>query len=370
MGTKSSLKAAIAIGIIILLGTLFLGSAQAEGQWGSVKVIRVLGGPSGSGSYTLYCNIANHFDKIDEIRGSCLAGSSKPNIKAINEGKAEFGYSFDVDCNDALNRKGYFKDYKKKVENVSFIANQFARGIAFFVRADSPIKSIDDLKSKHIALGPKGYGANSLALAVLDSYGITDKSIGKHGGRISKMTVGDSCAGLQDKTVDCQALTVSLTSRYPKHTALEELFGLRLLPIEGEHLEKIRKKYPQYPKVIFPGGIYKNAKEDYPTIGMTVNFLCASRLPDNLVYKTLEILYSRDCRKSLYDISKGFLPVILENGLLGSGGLPVHPGALKFYKDKGITRAPDVQITPKSAEEALNKYKGQWSEKGLEWVKI
>ena len=370
MNKRKYFKRSVFIGMVVTLSVLMAGSVYAEKNppWSGVKFLRALGGPSGSASYALYCTFAGHLNKIEGIRGSCLAGSSKPNVKAINEGKAELGYSFDVDCSDALIKKGFFKDYKKPVNNVSFVSNQFARAIGFFVRADSPIKTIEDLNSKHIAFGPKGYGANSLAYAVLDSYGITDKTIGKQGGRISKTTVSDSCSGLRDKTVDCQVLTISLTAMYKRHIPLDEMFGLRLLPIDAKHLDMTLKKYPQYPKVIIPGGLYKNQPGTYPTIGMTVNLICATKLPAELVYKICEVLYSKECRAGLYDTLKAATPVILENGLLGKGTLDIHPGALKFYKDHGITKPPEAQITPRSVKEALTKYGGQWSEDDIKWV--
>ena len=370
MKDKTWMKTAILVGVVIGLSMGFTqtGFAQ-EKDWGGVKFVRGLGGPSGSGSYGLYCKLASIWDKIEGIKGSCLAGSSKPNIKAINEGKAEAGYSVDVHCSDAMAGIGYFKGYDKKIQNVSFLTNQFPRGITFVVRADSPLKRIEELKSKHIAFGPKGYGANSLAYAVLDSYGINEESIAKTGGRISKMTVSSSCAGLRDKTVDVQCISVGPTGIYQPHIPLEEQFGLRFLPIGEKELQMTREKYPKFPKIIIPGGIYKNQPEPYVTIGMTINMICSSKLPDDLVYKLLEVFYSVDCRKEIYAINKGAIPFILKNGMLGNGSLPVHPGALKFFKDKGVITPPDAPIIPKSLDDALTKYGGKWSMKDIKMVK-
>jgi len=370
MKEKSWTKIVIVVGIVVGLSMGFTQTGFAEEKdWGGVKFVRGLGGPSGSGAYALYCKLASIWDKIEGIKGSCLAGSSKPNIKAINEGKSEAGYSVDVHCSDAMAGIGYFKGYDKKVKNVSFLTNQFPRGITFVVRADSPLKRIEDIKSKHIAFGPKGYGANSLAYAVLDSYGINEKTLAKTGGRISKMTVSSSCAGLRDKTVDVQCISVGPTGIYRPHVPLEEQFGLRFLPIGEKEFKMTREKFPKFPKIVIPGGLYKNQSTPYVTIGMTINMICSSKLPADLVYKILEVLYSVEGRKAVYGISKGFLPFILENGMLGKATLPVHPGALKFYKDKGVITPPDAPIVPKSIDEALNKYGGQWAMKDIQFVK-
>jgi hypothetical protein len=58
----------------------------------------------------------------------------------------------------------------------------------------------------------------------------------------------------------------------------------------------------------------------------------------------------------------------LENSLLGTGGLPIHAGARRFYRDHGITEMPACHITPASVEEALERYGGKWSENEIAWV--
>ena len=308
--------------------------APATKPWGGIKQVRVLGGPSGSGAYMMGQILAKHFDTIPDITSIGLAGVSAKNLLAIEAGEGEWAYSDSVNFQWAADAVGPFEG--QSIEHVAFTCHAFSRIIGFFVRADSDISSIEDMKSKHIGVGPKGLAANAPALAILEAYDITPDTIGQWGGRISYLSHADIVAGLQDKTIDVHCVTVTGRSVYASHVPLEETFGLRVIEADADHLAKARELHPYLITGSMKAGVYKNLEEDYDSLGTSIFFFCSSELPEDLVYEILSATYSEACQNDLFNLSPD-LEMFVENGLVGAEGYPYppHPGAIKYFEEQG-----------------------------------
>jgi len=97
-----------------------------------------------------------------------------------------------------------------------------------------------------------------------------------------------------------------------------------------------QEKYPAYPVVTIPKGTYKFLKDDVLTIGTPCLFLVSAELDEDLVYKIVKALYEHQEEKdAIMPAAKDFN---LGNVFRGTENLdlPFHPGAIKYYKEKGI----------------------------------
>jgi len=110
---------------------------------------------------------------------------------------------------------------------------------------------------------------------------------------------------------------------------------VRLIPIDGELKEAVMKKYPYHAPGIIPAGTYPGQDTDIETLASPAYLVATSRLSEDLVYNILKAMFDHlDVLKRAHAQGKN---ITLEGALVGSS-IPLHPGAEKYYKEKGILK--------------------------------
>ena len=108
-----------------------------------------------------------------------------------------------------------------------------------------------------------------------------------------------------------------------------------IVPIEGATVDKLIAKYPFYARQVVPGGTYKGNDSDIPTVSVMAMLSARADLEADIVYKIIDAMYS-----DLAQLKKAhakFKDISMENGLIGMG-IPLHPGAEKYFKEKGVLK--------------------------------
>ena len=323
---------------------------QPEGPWDGLQYLRLMGAASGSTAFSMMALLASCWTEIPDITASAVTGADKKNIEWVSKGQAEFGYASVKSWHDAVNGEGYFAERGLgPITNLGWMSFVFSSGLGIFVRSDSDIQSIEDIWSKRIAFASKGMTATMLSEALLKEYGITVDNIGEKGGTISNMAHSAAADGLRDKTIDVHFITFNSTGANRAHFEAEESFKLRLIPIPTEKIEAVVKNNPGLAKVVMPSGVYKLQTEAYPTIGNIIFNFASDRVTEDLAYEMLKRMYAKSFLEDKYWAADPFFKTqFLENGLVGAGGIRLHPGAAKFYAEYGI----EPRETAVSLEEA------------------
>ena len=109
--------------------------------------------------------------------------------------------------------------------------------------------------------------------------------------------------------------------------------GAKLVPLTGPAVDKLVKQYPFYAKVDIPGGLYAGNPNPTPTYGVLATFVTSSKVSDAVVYEMVKAVFDN------FDDFKKLHPAFghLDPKQMVTDGLsaPIHPGALKYYKEKG-----------------------------------
>jgi len=306
--------------------------------------IRYVGAPTGSDNYTLGAIFADYASKALGIPAGVLPGGSVENIKAIDRGDAEIGY---CSVPDAYNGFRGLAPFDRQYDKIRFLDRYSTVSLTFAVRMDSDIKTIPDLlKGKKVAIGTGGSAAELITLAVLEAgYGIKPEDIQKGGGVVSRISYADMGTGLADKTLDCVALFAYQSAVAKNHLAAEERFGLRLLPVDDAAMTKILAKYPFYTKGQMDGGLYKGSPTAVPCVALSFIQITSKDLPDDLVYKIMDVLWNEEVVKKVIASAPALPDYQLKWALReGYNVIPVHPGAAKWYKDKGMTLPAEAKV--------------------------
>jgi len=308
--------------IIFIVSIIML----APGNAGAVKFLS-LGTGSPAGTYYFlgagFAAIINKNVKGVRVTAESTAASTE-NARYLIRGKMDMG----------LASMGTLNGLKKQgmdVDKVRLIAVGHTSDTHWIVRKNSPIKSCYDFKGKVIGVGPAGSATlNIYSKQHLDAgWGITLKDI-----KPKYIAFHEITRGIRDNTIDAGIIAAG----YPIAAVMELArdIPIRLLETEPEVIKKLQAKYPNVTPLVFPAGTYKGINKDTHTYTLPQMWLCRTDLPEDIVYKIIKAVYDNsEARNAIHPMAKKYT---VENAFRGSKSVPVgyHPGAIKYYKEKGI----------------------------------
>ncbi len=253
------------------------------------------------------------------------SGASVANAKLIGLGDTDFA----ILQNDIASYAHYGKKpiFKKPIANLLGVCTLFPEHVQVIARKDSGIKTIADLKGKKVAIGPVGSGTAENAKQILEAYGVNIKDLAKS----EQLTASQSSDYIKDGRLDAAFFTVAVGAAVIMDTAL--IVDTDIVPIEGPEVDKLIKKFPFYAKQIVPAKTYKGNDADINTVSVMAMLSVRADLEEDIVYSILSAIYS-DLAQLRKAHSK-FKNISMETGLVGMS-VPLHPGAAKYFKEKGV----------------------------------
>lgn len=275
-------------------------------------------------------NIINGKKDQYGIRASVEStGGSKFNINAIDSKDLDFGIAQADTQYMAYNGKGPWEG--KPVSKLRAVFALAPEAVTFVAAEDSGIKSVKDVGGKTINLGDPGSGNRINSMDIFKAVGITP---GKDF-RDEKLKPADAPRVLQDGRIDGFFYTVG----HPNGNIKEATAGkrkVRIIPIT--EVGTLLKDAPYYSMVEIPMDQYPdatNAKDKVKTVGMLATLVTSADTPEDVVYAiTKEVLTNLDQFKKLHPALAGLTKESMLQGLTA----PIHPGALKYYKEAGLVK--------------------------------
>jgi len=193
----------------------------------------------------------------------------------------------------------------------------------------SGVKSVRDLKGKRVAVGPAGSGTEQNALQILEIYGVGEGDL-RAAVRVSFTAAVDQ---LKAGGVDAAFFTTARGA--PIVSAAFGSGQLALLGVGATAGEALGRKYPFYTRGEIPANTYRGQEREVATASVMAMLVARSALSEELVYRFTKAMF--DNLPQLYAAHAAARNLTLQTALVGMP-LPLHPGAERFFKEKGISR--------------------------------
>jgi len=291
------------------------------------------GGTSGV-YYPLGSKYAELLNKAGIKAKAVTSGASVSNAKAIGDGNAQAAIMQNDVAYYAYN--GLYMFQGNPIKNLRGVAALYPETVQFVVRASSDIKSLQDLAGKKVAIGAPGSGTAVAAEQILKAAGVWDK--------IQKVNQDFSQAAQALKLGQIDAAVIVSGAPTPAITQIAVTTPVRVIPISDDVLNKLKSEgYIFYVRQVLPKDTYKGMTEDTPTLAVKAILVVSASLPDDVVYEMTKVLFDNvDALRAVHQKARY---ISLDTALDGMS-IPLHPGAYKYYEEKGIT-VPD-KIKPPS----------------------
>jgi TRAP transporter TAXI family solute receptor len=255
-------------------------------------------------------------------------GGSVFNINAIMSGDLEFGVAQSDRQYQAVQGIADWKD-KGPQTDLRAVFSVHPETVDLIAAVDSGINSLADLKGKRVNIGNIGSGYRKNAIDALEANGLNwDKDF-----HAESLKAAEAPGLIQDGRIDAAFYTVGHPSGYYKE-ATSGARKVKFVPIEN--VDGLLAKYPYYAKAVtrvkemYPGA---ENDENVPTFGVKATFVTSAKVPDNVVYAIVkEVFDNFEAFKKLHPAYAGLTKQNMLEGL----SAPLHPGALKYYKEVGL----------------------------------
>jgi len=249
-------------------------------------------------------------------------GASKANIYLVADKEADIA----IVQNDVMYyaNKGIDLFNGEAVTGFSAMAGCYAEVCQ--IVSTQGINSIEELKGKRVSVGDVGSGCEFNARQILEAYGISFDDI-----VVNNLSFSDSATALKDGKIDAFFCVAGAPT-----TAIVELAtsnSIKVLEIDDEHADKLIASYPFYTKFNVPGGAYKGVDSDVQTVAVVATYIVSDKLDEKLVYDMTKALF-----ENKEEIAKAHPKGAELDPKYSVAGIsiPIHPGALKYYKEIGV----------------------------------
>jgi TRAP transporter TAXI family solute receptor len=225
------------------------------------------------------------------------------------------------------------------IKDFAVIGQVYSEVVQIVVRGDlkDKVKSLADLKGMRVSVGDAGSGVYNNAKTLFEAYGMTLKDIQEN-----NLSVGDSANAMKDDQLDAFFFTAGVPT-----TAITELatsMDVFMLSLGDDVIadfianNKLDGKYEVYSKQPITNEHYSFIPKDEPayTIGVTATFIMSNEVSEEIAYNVTKALWENKDQ-----IAKGHVvgtSMNRDNAVLTIGNVPVHPGALKYYKEVGVIK--------------------------------
>ncbi len=253
-------------------------------------------------------------------------GGSVENIMLIHRNKIDIGFVDASSAYNAQNKLGSFAN--ENIKNLRGLVSIYLEAVQI-VTLDPAIKSIPDLKGKRVAVGSAGSGTEVMAKDILALYNMSYNDI-----KEDFLGFGDASSGLKDKTLDASFIWAGVPT-----SGIMELGAqhkISMLNFTDDMVAKLKKSHPFCVPMKITKKYYGSLINDVNTIAVPATLQCRADLPDEFVYKFLTELFNNLSLISGAHARGGDLS--LKTALDGMEKIELHPGAVKFYKEKGLLK--------------------------------
>lgn len=302
------------------------GGKPQAGQ--TIKINFPTAGASGA-LYAVGAAITNMWtNNVPGVQAASQASAGGiANLNMVSDGEAQVSIAISSNVYQCLKGTDSFKDHA--YPDLKVIAGLYMNPNQVVVTEKSGIEKLSDVKGKHFAVASAGSSVYNECDTHFTAAGLKfPEDI-----RAEYITFTDAADMLQNGSID----GAWIMSGAPASAVTQALTGgCRLVDIDGALIDAMKQKYPWYTSYTIPAGTYPNQDKDIHTSAIKMVMFTRGDMPEDVVYNLTKSFWQHidelgQAQKNL----KGLKP---EDAVKDIAGVPLHPGAEKYYKEIGVLK--------------------------------
>jgi TRAP transporter TAXI family solute receptor len=307
--------------IALAVATVFASAGIAFAAKNYVSI--ATGGTSGT-YYPIGGAIAQAVSKAGMLQATAETGNaSVAIINLIAKGEMEIAFVQNDIAYWAYKGEQMFK---QPLTNVRAVAALYPEHIQLIVAKDAAVKKIADLKGKRLGVGAPGSGTEGDAKAILNLAGLQYTDM-----KVDFLDFGATTSRFKDNQIDAGFVVAGYPTASVMDLSLTK--DISLLSFDDAFLAKLSKAHPYFVASTIPGKTYKGVDNDVRTPAVMAILVTYDKMSDDVIYNFTKAMFDNLADVQLSH-AKG-KEITLKTALDGLT-VPLHPGAAKYFKEKGL----------------------------------
>jgi hypothetical protein len=319
---RNYLKAAAMLAVTA--GIALAGPAHAQ-----QKTLAIGTGGTGGVYYPLGGAIANVLSKnLPNTQATAeVTGGSVDNLKLIGSGQSELGFSMADAALDALQGNDKFKGNKVPLQTLLVV---YPNRMHVVTIEGSGIETMADLKGKRVSTGSPGSATEVMAFRVIEASGLDkDKDMKRE-----RLGVAESVNAVKDRKIDAFFWVGGIPTAAVTDLAATPGMKIKLID-HSDAVEKMNAKYGKlYSASSIPVGTYPGAEKENKIAEVWNIIVTGDKMSNDDAYNIVKTLVEK--KADIVAVHKEANSFSLDNQVQERSPIPFHPGALKYFKEKGI----------------------------------
>jgi len=314
----------------ILLSSLVLACLACGGTSGAVEYLSIATGGTAGTYYPIGGAIAQAVSKGGVIQATAETGNaSVANLNLVGKGEIEIAFAQNDTSFWAYNGQNMFKEPMK---NLRAVAALYPEHVQLLFAKDAKIADLNDLKGKRVSVGAAGSGVEADVRAIFEVAKLQYVDM-----KVDHLDFGATTNRFKDNQIDVGFVVAGFPTASVMDLTTTKDMGL--LSFSKDFLAQLNKAHPYFVPSVIPANTYRGIDKDTQTPAVLAMLVTHDKLSENLVYEFVKGLYANlDAVHASHATAR---QITLEKALDGVT-LPLHPGAAKFFKEKGL-KIPDIK---------------------------
>ncbi|MDR2523049.1 MAG: TAXI family TRAP transporter solute-binding subunit [Synergistaceae bacterium] len=324
-------KTAVVLSVLVVLfaaAASFAAPAVKRGDY----FITVLTGPTSGIYFPIGGAFSTFLGSLGYKTSATATGATAENINALQTGQGEMAIAMADSVIQAVESFGAYEG-KPPAKDLRALMGLWPNFCQIVTTADSGIKTFADMKGKRVGVGAPNSGVELNARMMFEAHGMTYADC-----KVDYLSYGEAIAQMKNGLCDVAFVTSGLGNATIMELGTSK--KISFVPVEGQALQNLLKKYPFYIEATIPAATYGTASDTSTAAVMNI-MLIHEELPDDVVYDLLENIYSPaglDVIQGSHATAKANIkPDTALRGIVGTS-VPLHGGAEKYYKDKNLLK--------------------------------
>ncbi len=325
-GTSHPTRRVISRRVFVAAGgaTFISGVALAQ-----MKALSIATGGTGGVFYPLGGGLANILSKLPGIQATAeVTGGSVDNLKLIGSGQSEIAFTQADAVYDAVNGLDKFKGGKLAVRNLMVL---YPNQMHVVTIEGTGVGTVADLKGKRVSTGSPGSATEVMAFRVLEASGLDkDRDVKRE-----RLGAAESVNAIKDRKIDAFFWVGGLPTSAV--TDLGATPGVKLKLIDHDDaVAKMNAKYGSlYATSVIKAGTYPGQDRDNLNSVVWNLLVTGDRMSDELAYTIVKTIF--DKQADLIAVHREAENFSLKVQVKSNSTAPWHPGALKYFAERGVT---------------------------------
>lgn len=321
---KTMKKTAAALALALSAGLALAGVGKAQ-----QKQVSIGTGDPGGVYFPLGGAVASVLAKaLPDLHATVeVTGGSVDNIKLIATGQSELGFTMADAAMDAIQGQDKFKNNKVALQTLLVV---YPNRMHVVTLEGSGIQTLADLRSKRVSTGSSGSATEIMASRAIEAVGLDkDKDMQRE-----RLGVVESVNALTEKRIDAFFWVGGIPTAAISTLAITAGIKMKLID-HADVVDKMNEKYGKlYSKSRIKAGTYPGYKTDCDVAEVWNLIVTGNRMSDEDAYNVAKTLVEK--RDDIIKVHKEAESFSLDNQVQDRSPVPFHPGALKYFKEKGV----------------------------------